>query len=568
MTASAHLASPTTATSTAIARVLDRLPDHRKSSTGWAARCPAHEDHTASLTIGEGQNGRALLHCFAGCRVDAITQAMGLSLADLFPSVRVTHSRNGRSAVGSKPHIVECYDYTSAAGELLYQVVRYEPKDFRQRRPDGKGGWLWDMKGVTRVLYRLPDLANADPLAPCFVVEGERDADRLASLGLIATTNAGGAGKWVAAYSEALRGRHVVVLPDNDEPGRNHAEVVARSLNGVAATVRIVNLPDLPTKGDVSDWLDGGRTVDELQALVEAAPEYAPLLNEEPTPRPDSAGDNQPRPRRSQATQLIELAGAVELFHTPDGDPYACVHLGGHLETWPLRTQGFRSWLAHEFYRDCGGAPSAQALQDALGILEARARFDGPEERVFTRVGSAGDRIYLDLCNDAWQAVEISPTGWNVVDDPPVRFRRARGMLPLPAPQAGGSITVLRPFLNVGDEDSWMLIVSWLLSTFRPVGPFPVLGLTGEQGSAKTTTGRVLRALVDPATAPLRSLPKEERDLAISAANNWIVTIDNVSSLPAWLSDALCRLATGGGFSTRQLYSDADEVIFSHQRPM
>ncbi|MGI8551897.1 MAG: hypothetical protein ACR2PL_14095 [Dehalococcoidia bacterium] len=190
-----------------------------------------------------------------------------------------------------------------------------------------------------------------------------------------------------------LRGRHVVLLPDNDEPGHKHAEFVARSLTGVAATVKIVNLPGRPAKGDMSNWLDGGHGIDELVALVSAAPEYTPSVRDEATQSSERSKDAEQRHRRLQATQLVELVESVELVHTPDRDPYACVPLDGHLETWPLRTQAFRSWLARGFYQDCGGAPSAQAMQDALGVLEARARFDGLEARVFTRVADHDDRI-------------------------------------------------------------------------------------------------------------------------------------------------------------------------------
>src|SRR5262249_117298 len=153
-------------------------------------------------------------------------------------------SHNGKSQM----NVVATYDYLDSKGQLLYQAVRLDPKDFKQRRPDGKGGWAWELKGVQRVLYRLPQVLEAVAAGQtAFVVEGEKDADNLARLGLVATTNAGGAGKWtkdyVKAYSEALRGANVVILPDNDDAGRKHARQVARSLQGVAASVKVVPLP-------------------------------------------------------------------------------------------------------------------------------------------------------------------------------------------------------------------------------------------------------------------------------------------------------------------------------------
>src|SRR5260221_11492572 len=147
-----------------------------------------------------------------------------------------------------------------------------------------------------------------------------------------------------------------------------------------------------------------------------------------------------------------------------------------------------------------------------------------------------------------WRAVEIDPTGWRVNDIPPVRFRRAAGMQPLPMPVPGGSVETLRSFLNVKSGSHFILVVAWALAVLRNRGPYPVLVLSGEQGSAKATLTAILRALLDPNTAPLRALPREDRDLFIAARNGHVLAYDNVSALPAWISDTLCRLATGGGF--------------------
>jgi hypothetical protein len=172
--------------------------------------------------------------------------------------------------------IAVTYEYADADGTLLFQVLRRADKTFTQRRPDGAGGWIYNLDGVRRVLYRLAGLLAADPRRIVFVPEGEKDVDRLTDLGLVATTNPGGAGKWRGDYAAALRGRHVVILPDNDVPGRRHSWQVTRSLHGVAASVKIIDLPGLPPKGDVSDWLDRGGTVKELRRLVRTAPDWGP----------------------------------------------------------------------------------------------------------------------------------------------------------------------------------------------------------------------------------------------------------------------------------------------------
>jgi hypothetical protein len=171
-------------------------------------------------------------------------------------------------------------------------------------------------------------------------------------------------------------------------------------------------------------------------------------------------------------------------------------------------------------------------------------------------------RIYLDLCDEAWRALEIDSAGWRVIDTPPVRFRRTAGMLPLPKPVTGGSIEDLRPYLNMRSNTDFVLIVAWALAALRDRGPYPVLALFGEHGTAKSTLAKLLRALIDPNSAPLRALPREDRDLFISATNGHVLVFDNLSFLADWISDTLCRLATGGGFATRQLYTDQDEVLF------
>jgi hypothetical protein len=207
-------------------------------------------------------------------------------------------------------------------------------------------------------------------------------------------------------------------------------------------------------------------------------------------------------------------------------------------------------------------------MQDALGVIEGGAVYGGPELPVAVRIADNDEAIFLDLADSQWRAVDITAHGWTVVVDPPMKFLRPRGVLALPEPVRGGSVADLRRFVNAGNEESWRLMVSWLLATFRPRGPYPILVLHGEQGSAKSTTARILRALIDPNAGPLRAEPREARDLMIAASNGWVVALDNLSWLPPWLSDALCRLSTGGGFATRQLYTDDEEMIFDAQRPV
>jgi hypothetical protein len=303
---------------------------------------------------------------------------------------------------------------------------------------------------------------------------------------------------------------------------------------------------------------------ESLRAKLKNAGCRITALDEAIAEQDGEAGGRGPK----QADILIELAQAAELFHSPDGNGFADLDINGHRETWPIRSKGFRRWLARRFFETMAGAPSSEALQSALNVIEARAHFDAPERAVHVRVAALDGRIYIDLCNAHWSAIEIDAAGWRIVDNPPVRFRRASGMKALPTPARGGSVRALRSFLNVQSDADFVLVVAWALAVLRDKGPYPALVVSGEQGSAKSTFSSILRALLDPNTAPLRALPREDRDLFIAATNGHVLVFDNVSGLPSWISDTLCRLATGGGFAVRQLYSDQDEVLFDAARPV
>jgi hypothetical protein len=245
------------------------LGNGRRVGNGWMARCPLacehqHGDANPSLSISE-RAGKILVHCQSQHANEQDQVIAALRELGLWRDANASETLNGKRTVAT-------YDYCDESGAPLFQVVRYEPKDFLQRQPDGKGGWIWNLKGVRRVLYRLPELLANNRNETVWIVEGEKDADALAALGLVATTNPGGAGKWCGEYNEPLRGRRVAILPDNDQPGENHARVIAASLTGVAASVRIVRLSGLPEKGDLSDWLAAGGTRDALLELVEQTP--------------------------------------------------------------------------------------------------------------------------------------------------------------------------------------------------------------------------------------------------------------------------------------------------------
>lgn len=233
--------------------LLGKFQNVRRSGAGFTARCPAHEDRKASLSVTQ-RDGKILLHCFAGCTTEAICTAVGIQVSELF-------CENGNRA-----RISAVYGYTDERGELLYENVRYEPKDFKQRRPDGRGGWIWNLGNIRRVPYRLPELAAARSV---LIVEGEKDCESARKVGIVATNSK----NWQREFSDHLSGKHVAIIADADEPGRKIAASVAQTIAGKASSLKLC---ELPGSKDLSDWIAAGGTRTALLAFIESQPEWKP----------------------------------------------------------------------------------------------------------------------------------------------------------------------------------------------------------------------------------------------------------------------------------------------------
>lgn len=265
---------------------------------------------------------------------------------------------------------------------------------------------------------------------------------------------------------------------------------------------------------------------------------------------------------------LQEILKKVRCFHTPGKDTYLIIKRDDHNEIWPVRSTYVEHWLRHIHYKATSSSLKSAYLGEILDQLETLALFEGEKHELYTRIAEHKNKIFIDLCNERWEVVEISKKGWKIIQYPPVKFRRPYGMLSLPHPEKGGSLNKLNRFLNAGEFASKVMLFSWLIGSIRPVGPYCILLLLGEQGSAKSTLSRVLRALIDPYLGSLRTAPSNEQDLMITMHNSWVIAIDNLSYLRQWLSDGLCRLSTGGGLAVRKLYTDSGEIIFHGMRPI
>jgi len=411
------------------------------------------------------------------------------------------------------------------------------------RHPDGELV-RWDHEGDPaqvdggELKHRATELAAATLLARQYPGGGSRHEAALVLGGLMA--RAGATADQIALFVEH------VARAAGDEEARERG---VSASGAVSLREEGGNVPGLPRMREV--WGD---------AVADTVAKWLEIPTEGSASVAVGVGD------ATQVETLLALARDAVLFHTEEKTAFADIEFDDHREIWPVRSSTFRQWLQLRYYNATHSAPSREAMTTAVSTLEAKALFEGACRRVHTRTASHKGRLYIDLCDDKWRAIELDERGWRIVDVPPVRFIRARGMLSLPTPVRGGSVHDLRRFLNVKSDDDFVLLVSWMLAALRDRGPYPILVIRGEEGTGKSTLVNCVRALVDPNKVPLRSLPRDERDLYIAAANGYVFAFDNVSTLSPWLSDGLCRLSTGGGFATRQLYTDQDELLITASR--
>lgn len=274
------------------------------------------------------------------------------------------------------------------------------------------------------------------------------------------------------------------------------------------------------------------------------------------------------RKSTSQRERAIESLSEIELWLAPDGEAYASVEIQGHMENHRVRSRAFRRIAQMRAMAQEGCYVPKAAIDEAVACAEAQAAASGVVHEVHLRVAAHNGCIYIDVGGPDWRAVCVTAEGWFVVDRPPVKFIRPPGMKALPDPETGGTLDELRPLINVSEESDFRLFVAAMLAALVPDKPYPVMIVTGEQGTAKTTLSRIFKFMVDPHDVDARSPPKSEQDLFVGAGNAHVLVFDNISHIPAWFSDALCRIATGGAFAARELYTDREECLIKAKRPV
>ena len=547
-------------------------PNHAGEAKAW---CPWHPDRAGgkpSLGINVQKKVVKCWVCGEG-GVRKLAQAWGIAK----PPATVKANRPPWER-----EIDRTFDYNNPDGSVLFQVVRFKvptgaDKDIMQRRrdPSDTSKWVWNLKGVRPILYELPRLRAADPEARVLIPEGETDVDRLRVAGFVATTNPMGAGKWRGYYDQELKGRHVVILPDNDSPGRAHATTIAGHLHGVAASVRVVELPDLPPKGDVSDWLDQGYFDHELAEVIEATPLY------EPDQEPDSSDGNgvtiqgafwEPSRWRPVATELIRRLRDHGFFVKAEGRYYFFDYANRML----CEIDGFdMAVLLNERYQVNETEPLYKYLVKQLRV-ETAIRGNQNVVRQFGHYDAKANELFLDMNNGSVLrldgiTIKVRDNGADGVLFSPTRYAEPWDYIPGP-PEATVKETIIKTMNFVSEESSHTpdeqetLMLLWMLSIpFESVQPTKPLALAiGPSGSGKSSLFRRIGQLLFGPEYQVDALRRDkEDDYWVAVTGRPFVTFDNVDGYFPWLQDALAQSSTGVQVSKRELYTTHNSVTFT-----
>ena len=510
----------------------------------YMALCPAHNDKNPSLSIGLSENkNQILLHCYAGCSAEDILNAVGLKKKDLYD--------NKGDFIMNKTS----YTYYNADGTVAYTKTRIDnadkTKQFYFEQPNGKR----NLQGVNRVPYNLPAVLNAQTV---YFVEGEKCADAVIKQGFVATTLDNGANsKWLSEYTDYFKNKNVIIVPDNDTPGMDYAKKVLQNV----PTARIVKLPDLPPKGDIYDWLAMGHAVEELDSLPEEN-----LLKEVLSNEAENIFKEKPKSETQAETiiRLVEEKGAV-LFHDTAKDPFAAMTIDGHRKIWAIDSADFSTFLNGLYYTTEKKPVKKESLSQAKEVLKSKAIYENEiDVPLETRVAKCDDAIWYDLVNDKWEAVKITTDGWELMDNPPILFRRFRHQNSQVHPSAEGDIKRILKYINL--QENHTLFLCWLVCCFVPNIPHAMPIFFGEKGAAKTTACTLLKKLIDPSTLETLTIQRNPRSLAVNLQQHWFLPFDNVSRIDEETSDTLCRAITGGGIQQRKLFTDSDDYIFTFQK--
>ena len=448
------------------------------------------------------------------------------------------------------------YNYCKADGTIAYTKTRTDNADgtkkFYFEQPDGTKG----IKDVRHELYNLPAVLTATKV---YFVEGEKCADAVIKQGFVATTlDTGAKSSWYAHYTEYLKDKEVIIIPDNDTPGMNYAKKILQNV----PTARILKLPNLAEKGDIYDWLAMGHTMAEVDEL----PTFEFTESVATTIHSDSGntGDFKNETQAETIIRLVEEKDTI-LFHDTAKDPYAAIMIDGHREVWAIDNGDFNTWLNSLYYSAEKKPAKKDSLSQAKEVLKAKAVFENTKAiPLDTRVVQLDNAFWYNLSNDDWNAVKITNDGWEIVENPPILFKRFRHQNCQLEPSTESNIRKILQYINI--QENQTLFLCWLVSCFVPNIPHAMPIFFGEKGAAKTTACILLKKLIDPSVLDTLTIQKNPRSLAVNLQQHWFLPFDNVSRIDEETSDTLCRAITGGGIQQRKLCTDADDYIFTFQK--
>lgn len=279
---------------------------------------------------------------------------------------------------------------------------------------------------------------------------------------------------------------------------------------------------------------------------------------------------NEKKPQISQGTKLLRLiqAKGLRVFRDANRQAFVLLPVKQHVEVWGLDSQEVEAWLGHCYFAEHRKSIGGQAINEVRRELRHQALFASSEEKVFLRSGEVGRSLFVDLCNDSWDLIQLHDGDWKLTHNPNVYFRRAAGMMSFPLPERGGDVGLIKNYIHFADEDSYYLWLAWTTFCYRPTGAFPLMLLCGEQGRGKSEAAKMTKCLTDPSAAPECTDPDSLRNLAIAAENSWVMFYDNLSYMHQWQQDAFARIATGASFRVRKLHTGREEELFHAKRPV
>lgn len=426
-------------------------------------------------------------------------------------------------------------------------------KKFTFQQPDGSCG----LKEQKHLLYNLPNITNANLI---YFVEGEKCADAINKLGLVATTlDCGANSPWRDEFTKYFKDKQVIIIPDNDKPGMMYAENIKSHIPWAV----IKTLPDLKEKEDIFDWLQAGHTMSEIDKL----PEFVVNNAVEESTSEDKVNSKVSTEGKPQSEILLSLVRKenIEMFLNENHDVFAVIPVNTHKETLSVESQEFSLWLQQIFYQATNKTIRTESLKQAISVLSAEVMFgERNYTTLYNRVGKYQNDFWYDLTNSDWETIQISKSGWSVNNDTTKLFCRYRHQAEQVKPQTDGDINEIFKYINMTKYKT--LFLCWLVSCFVPDIPHPMPIFYGEKGAAKSTTCTLLKRLIDPSALETLQLSKDERTLIINLQQHYFLPFDNVSTISNDVSDILCRAITGGAVQQRKLFTNGEDYIFTFKR--